>query len=93
MRRVGITVDRNAVPFAPRPPMVSSRPRIGAPALATRGFGEAEFREVADIIAQALTDEQLGDERAGLLRDRVEKRSDAFPLHPHLTAHLNGDAA
>uniref|UniRef100_A0AAU1ZYE2 Serine hydroxymethyltransferase n=1 Tax=Streptomyces sp. NBC_00093 TaxID=2975649 RepID=A0AAU1ZYE2_9ACTN len=84
LHRVGITVNRNAVPFDPRPPMVSSGLRIGTPALATRGFGETEFREVADIIAQALKEERLGDEHAGLLRDRVAKLADAFPLYPHL---------
>ncbi|MDO0930539.1 serine hydroxymethyltransferase [Streptomyces sp. DG2A-72] len=89
LHRIGITVNRNAVPFDPRPPMVSSGLRIGTPALATRGFGDTEFREVADIIAQALKDERLGDERAGLLRDRVEKLAAAFPLYPH----LNGAAA
>ena len=51
LHRIGITVNRNAVPFDPRPPMVSSGLRIGTPALATRGFGDAEFAEVADIIA------------------------------------------
>ncbi|MGV9853616.1 serine hydroxymethyltransferase, partial [Streptomyces sp. NPDC003442] len=89
LHRVGITVNRNAVPFDPRPPMVSSGLRIGTPALATRGFGETEFREVADIIAQALKDERLDGERAGLLRDRVGKLAAAFPLYPR----PNGDAA
>ncbi|MEE4596160.1 serine hydroxymethyltransferase [Streptomyces sp. DSM 41524] len=89
LHRVGITVNRNAVPFDPRPPMVSSGLRIGTPALATRGFGETEFREVAGIIAQALKDERLDDERAGLLRDRVEKLAAAFPLYPR----PNGGAA
>ncbi|MEU5642593.1 serine hydroxymethyltransferase [Streptomyces milbemycinicus] len=84
LHRIGITVNRNAVPFDPRPPMVSSGLRIGTPALATRGFGETEFREVADIIAQALREEQLSDERAGLLHDRVDKLAGAFPLYPHL---------
>ncbi|GDY59965.1 serine hydroxymethyltransferase [Streptomyces violaceusniger] len=89
LHRVGITVNRNAVPFDPRPPMVSSGLRIGTPALATRGFGETEFREVADIIAQALKDERLDDGRAGLLRDRVDKLASCFPLYPR----LKGDAA
>ncbi|RNG18358.1 serine hydroxymethyltransferase [Streptomyces botrytidirepellens] len=84
LHRIGITVNRNAVPFDPRPPMVSSGLRIGTPALAARGFGETEFREVADIIAQALKEETFGDEQAGLLRDRVEKLAAAFPLYPHL---------
>ena len=47
-------MNRNAVPFDPRPPMVTSGLRIGTPALATRGFGDEEFTEVADIIATAL---------------------------------------
>ena len=51
LHEVGITVNRNAVPFDPRPPMVTSGLRIGTPALATRGFGAADFAEVADIIA------------------------------------------
>ncbi|MBI5160074.1 MAG: serine hydroxymethyltransferase, partial [Micrococcales bacterium] len=55
LHEVGITVNRNAVPFDPRPPMVTSGVRIGTPALATRGFGEEEFREVAAIIAETLT--------------------------------------
>jgi glycine/serine hydroxymethyltransferase len=92
LRRIGITVNRNAVPFDPRPPMVSSGLRIGTPALAARGFGEAEFRKTADIIARALKDERFGDEHAGLPRARVEKRASAFPLYPHLP-HVNGDAA
>ncbi|MGW0864972.1 serine hydroxymethyltransferase [Streptomyces sp. NPDC002611] len=88
LHRVGITVNRNAVPFDPRPPMVSSGLRIGTPALATRGFGDTEFREVADIIAQALKGEQAED----ALRDRVGRLAVAFPLYPHLS-HANGGAA
>jgi glycine hydroxymethyltransferase len=83
LHRIGITVNRNAVPFDPRPPMVSSGLRIGTPALATRGFGSAEFREVADIIATALT-EDLTDDLAGELRGRVETLAGKFPLYPML---------
>ena len=54
LHEVGITVNRNAVPNDPRPPMVTSGLRIGTPALATRGFGDEAFTEVADIIALAL---------------------------------------
>jgi glycine hydroxymethyltransferase len=78
----GITVNRNAVPFDPRPPMVTSGLRIGTPALATRGFGAAEFTEVADIIATALRDGQGADVAA--LRARVEVLTGAFPLYPGL---------
>jgi len=54
LAQIGITVNRNAVPFDPRPPRVTSGLRIGTPALATRGFGAAEFGEVAEIIAAVL---------------------------------------
>ena len=75
--QVGITVNRNSVPWDPRPPMTTSGLRIGTPALATRGFGAAEFTEVADIIAQALKPNP--DVEA--LRARTEKLADDFPLY------------
>ncbi|WP_432509890.1 serine hydroxymethyltransferase [Kineococcus sp. SYSU DK001] len=78
LHEVGITVNRNAVPFDPRPPMVTSGLRIGTPALATRGFGAAEFTEVADVIAQALKP----DFDADALRARVAKLTAEFPLYP-----------
>ena len=83
LHEIGITVNRNAVPFDPRPPMVSSGLRIGTPALATRGFGEAEFTEVADIIADALKPSYDGTVAAGL-RARVENLAPKFPLYAHL---------
>jgi glycine hydroxymethyltransferase len=79
---IGITVNRNAVPFDPRPPMTPSGVRIGTPALATRGFDDAEFTEVADIIATALKPEP--DVLA--LKKRVEKLTEAFPLYDGLTS-------
>jgi glycine hydroxymethyltransferase len=75
-----ITVNRNAVPFDPRPPMVTSGLRIGTPALATRGFGDAEFTEVADLIALALQ----GEADVAALRSRVAALTAAFPLYPGL---------
>ena len=83
LHRIGITVNRNAVPFDPRPPMISSGLRIGTPALATRGFGTTEFREVADVIAEALKGD-LSDELAAELRGRVETLAGKIPLYPHL---------
>jgi glycine hydroxymethyltransferase len=80
LHAVGITVNRNAVPFDPRPPMVTSGLRIGTPALATRGFGDLQFAEVADIIAATL--QQAGDVEA--LRARVTALAEAFPLYPGL---------
>ena len=83
--RIGITVNRNAVPFDPRPPMVTSGLRIGTPALATRGFGPAEFGEVADVIAEALKPD-LSDSAMAALRDRARALADAFPLYADLPA-------
>ncbi|HEU5485006.1 MAG TPA: serine hydroxymethyltransferase [Microlunatus sp.] len=84
LHSIGITVNRNAVPFDPRPPMVSSGLRIGTPALATRGFGDEEFTEVADIIATALTRE-LDEESRAVLAKRVTALAERFPLYPNLT--------
>ncbi|MBK0419910.1 serine hydroxymethyltransferase [Leucobacter sp. CSA1] len=80
LHAVGITVNRNAVPFDPRPPMVTSGLRIGTPALATRGFGDAEFAEVADIVSLTL---QKGAD-VDALSARVKALADAFPLYPGL---------
>ncbi|CAB4598078.1 MAG: aminotransferase class I/II-fold pyridoxal phosphate-dependent enzyme [Actinobacteria bacterium] len=80
LHEVGITVNRNSVPFDPRPPMVTSGVRIGTPALATRGFGDAEFVEVADVIAHAL---MPNPDIAGL-RERVTTLTERFPLYPGL---------
>ncbi|MCL2550988.1 MAG: serine hydroxymethyltransferase [Actinomycetia bacterium] len=77
LHEVGITVNRNAIPNDPRPPMVTSGLRIGTPALATRGFGADDFREVADIIAQAL--KPVHD--ATILRERVTALAAKHPLY------------
>ncbi len=80
LHEAGITVNKNSVPFDPRPPMVTSGIRIGTPALATRGFGAQEFTEVADIIANAL--KPGADLQA--LRARVHKLTDSIPLYSNL---------
>ncbi|MEV8309529.1 serine hydroxymethyltransferase [Streptomyces flavidovirens] len=84
LHRIGITVNRNAIPNDPRPPMVTSGLRIGTPALATRGFGDEDFAEVADVIALAL--QPAPDVPA--LRARTEALAAKHPLYPH----LSGDA-
>ncbi|RSM69999.1 serine hydroxymethyltransferase [Kibdelosporangium aridum] len=81
LHSVGITVNRNAVPFDPRPPMVTSGLRIGTAALAARGFGTAEFTEVSDVIAEVL---QPGADLAAA-RARVEALAGKYPLYPGLS--------
>ena len=73
----GITVNRNAVPNDPRPPMVTSGLRIGTSALATRGFDAEGFTEVADIIASVL----LPNPDIAALRARVEALCAKYPLY------------
>jgi glycine hydroxymethyltransferase len=84
LHEIGITVNRNAVPFDPRPPAVSSGLRIGTPALATRGFGLEEFSEVGRMIATALTGAWSDDLKAEL-SERTRALADRHPLYPQLT--------
>jgi glycine hydroxymethyltransferase len=85
LHSIGITVNRNAVPFDPRPPAVSSGLRIGTPALATRGFGLDEFREVGRTIAEALTAPSWTSELQSELTERNRALAEAHPLYPQLT--------
>ena len=84
LHEVGITVNRNAVPFDPRPPRVTSGLRVGTPALATRGFSVADFEEVGDIIATALIQGASGQVEVEALRARVRALTDAHPLYAGL---------
>src|SRR5688500_9806436 len=69
LEQVGITVNRNAIPFDERPPMNPSGLRIGTPALTTRGLGEDDMREIASVIAVALSDRFEADQDG--LRERT----------------------
>ncbi|CAM3032936.1 serine hydroxymethyltransferase [Corynebacterium gottingense] len=82
LHSAGITVNRNAVPFDPRPPKVTSGLRIGTSALATRGFGKEDFTEVAEIIAEALIKGEAADTEA--LHARVDALAEKYPLYPGL---------
>jgi glycine hydroxymethyltransferase len=85
LHEVGITVNRNAVPFDPRPPMVTSGLRVGASALATRGLQVDDFHEVGRIIAATLSPEY--EDRKAELTERVTAIADRHPLYEHLGAH------
>ena len=81
---IGITVNRNAVPFDPRPPMVTSGLRVGTSALATRGLQADDFAEVGDIIATALTPDFAA--KRDELADRVSAIAERYPLYEALSA-------
>jgi glycine hydroxymethyltransferase len=82
---VGITVNRNAVPFDPRPPAVSSGLRIGTPALATRGLQVEDFTEIGRIIAEALTATDF-EARQGELAECAATIAERYPLYASLSA-------
>jgi glycine hydroxymethyltransferase len=84
LHEIQITVNRNAVPFDPRPPMEASGLRIGTPALATRGLQPADFSEVGEILALALTPQY--ESRAGELAERVAAIVERYPLYENVGA-------
>src|SRR4051794_21233461 len=84
LHEIGITVNRNAVPFDPRPPMVTSGLRVGTPALATRGVQVDDFREIGKIIATALTPKF--DAGRDDLAERVAAIAERYPLYAQLRA-------
>jgi glycine hydroxymethyltransferase len=87
LHSIGITVNRNAVPFDPRPPAVSSGLRIGSPALATRGLQREDFSELGTIIASVLTaGPEFSDELRMSLSERVAAIADRYPLYAALGA-------
>ena len=63
LERAGITCNKNAVPFDPEKPTVTSGVRLGSPAATTRGFGPAEFARVGTLILEVLDGPGLGQQR------------------------------
>jgi glycine hydroxymethyltransferase len=84
LEEVGITVNRNAIPFDERPPMNPSGLRIGTPALTTRGLVEEDMAEIAAVIATALSEDFEGQKDA--LWERTRVLMDRYPLYPQLSA-------
>ena len=79
--KAGITVNKNAIPFDPNPPMVASGIRLGTPAVTTRGMREGEMDTVAELITRAL--HTPDDDRAlAMVRAEVETLCRKFPLYP-----------
>jgi len=85
LAEVGITVNRNAIPFDQRPPMRASGLRIGTPALTTRGFVEEDLREVGEVISEALAPDYDEAKRSDL-SERTRALMERHPLYTHLSA-------
>jgi glycine hydroxymethyltransferase len=83
LEEVGITVNRNAIPFDERPPMNPSGLRIGTPALTTRGLVEEDMREIGEVVSVALSD-RFDSERESL-SERTAALMERYPLYPELT--------
>jgi glycine hydroxymethyltransferase len=84
---IGITVNRNAIPFDPRPPMVTSGLRIGTPALATRGLQVADFTEIGEVIVAALSPGDF-ESRKAELSERTAALADRYPLYANLAPYV-----
>ena len=78
LEEVGITTNRNTVPFDERPPMIASGVRVGTPAVTMRGFDETDVREVARMIVDALSEQPDLDD----VRSRVHALCERRPLYP-----------
>jgi glycine hydroxymethyltransferase len=84
--RAAITCNKNGIPFDPEKPFVTSGLRLGTPATTTRGFGPAEFKQVASLIAEVLNAiAQSPDGSAPLVeasvKERVKALTDCFPIY------------
>jgi glycine hydroxymethyltransferase len=80
--KVGITGNKNTVPFDPQPPSVCSGIRLGTPALTTRGMKESEMEQVASFIVQALASAD-NESKLKAIREGVVELSRGFPLYKH----------
>lgn len=77
---IGITCNKNTIPFDEESPFITSGIRLGTPAMTTRGFKEEEMQEVADLIVETLSDVKEG-KKYETLKDRVTALTSKFPLY------------
>ncbi|MUG90105.1 serine hydroxymethyltransferase [Bombella sp. ESL0385] len=86
MERAGITANKNAVPFDPEKPFVTSGVRLGSPAATARGFGEAEFRQVARMIDAVLSADEEDEATFARVRKEVKELCARFPIYDRASA-------
>ncbi len=87
LERAGLTCNKNAIPFDPEKPFVTSGIRLGTPAGTTRGFGAAEFRQIGEMIGDVLDGLSKGGDNSAVeqsVRGRVAELCKAFPIYPGL---------
>ena len=85
LERAGLTANKNAIPFDPQPPMITSGLRLGTPAITSRGFGEAECRQVGEFIADVLDGlaekNEDNDTIEREIKTKVKALCDRFPIY------------
>ncbi|GJM44693.1 MAG: serine hydroxymethyltransferase [Gemmatimonadota bacterium] len=81
---VEITVNKNAIPFDPKPPMITSGVRVGTPAVTTRGMGPDAMKRIARLMGRTLANESEDDTVKAAIRAEVEALASEFPLYPDL---------
>jgi len=88
LERAHITCNKNGIPFDPEKPMVTSGVRLGTPAGTTRGFGQAEFRQIGDLIADVLdglaANPEDNSNAEGAAREKVRGLCRRFPIYQEL---------
>jgi glycine hydroxymethyltransferase len=85
LERAGITCNKNGIPFDPEKPTVTSGVRLGSPAATTRGFGQAEFRQVGELVAEVLDGLAAGGDNDAVeaaVRGKVSALCARFPIYP-----------
>ncbi|MGB0720598.1 MAG: serine hydroxymethyltransferase, partial [Bdellovibrionales bacterium] len=89
LERAGMTCNKNAVPYDPEPPMVTSGVRLGTPAATTRGFGKAEWKQVGEMIIEVLDGLKANGPEGNAdvekaVKAEVEQLCARFPIYPTL---------
>ena len=89
LERAGLTCNKNAIPFDPQPPMVTSGVRLGTPVGTTRGFGEEEFKQVGNLIADVLDGLAANGEEGSAAveaetKAKVRALCERFPIYTHI---------
>jgi len=85
LERAGLTANKNAIPFDPQPPMVTSGLRLGTPAITSRGFGEGECRKVGEFICDVLDGLAEKEDNSAVEKEvkaKVKALCDQFPIYP-----------
>jgi glycine hydroxymethyltransferase len=88
--RAGITVNKNAIPFDPRSPLVTSGIRIGTPAVTTRGMRTAEMAVIAELMVEALRNSE-SERIITVIRKKIVELCRTFPLYPEIDQEVRSD--